>query len=154
MLYAAIKADLPYKRACELVGISINNFKYWMERGKADIPSSPYVAFRRYVRRIEARKEAELLAVIDKVAKGDYKVRETEISFSQDKGRTFKRKTKIMRPEWRAAAWRLERKYKEDYAPLMPNNDANQSPEEIAQGIREATMQLRNSVPTNEEAEV
>ena len=94
----------------------------------------------------------ELLAVIDKVAVGDYKIRETEITFHPDKGRSFKRRTKIMRPEWKAAAWRLERRYKEDYAPLMPQSDAGRTPEDIAQGIRSAMTTLEQSVPFEEEA--
>lgn len=151
LLYAAIRAGLPYNRSCEMVGVPLKSFQYWMERGKTEGPSSAYYQFRAYIRRIEARKEAELLAVIDKVAKGDYKIRETEITFA-DKGRVFKRKTKIMRPEWKAAAWRLERKYKEDYAPMMPNDSKERSPEEIAEQIHAATQQLRESVPLEDEA--
>lgn len=151
LLYAAIKADLPYKRACEICGVNMKTFESWMKEGKKQDPLNPYYQFRSYIRRIEARKEVELLAIIDKVAKGDYKIRETEISFS-DKGRSWKRKTKVMNPQWKAAAWRLERKYKEDYAPLQPQDQKDKSPEEIAEGIYQATQALRNSVPMAEEA--
>lgn len=151
LLYAAVKAGLPYKRACEICGVSYRNFSYWMNRGKEGPDWDTYVCFRRYIKRIEARKEKELLEVIDKVAVGNYKVRETEITFSESKGRTFKRKTKIIRPEWKAAAWRLERKYREDYAPALLNADAARTPEEIAEGIRQASQMLEQSVPTEEE---
>ena len=151
LLYAAIKADLPYKRACEIVGVDINNFKYWMERGKEDKPYSPYTQFRRYIRRIEARKEKELLSVIDEIAVGKFKIREIEVGFSDKNGSTFKRKIKTAIPQWKAAAWRLERKYPETYY-LNPIKDLQENtPEDIAKGIRDATLALQNSVPSYEE---
>jgi len=151
LLYAAIRADLPYKRACEICGVNYRNFNYWMQRGKTDPEHSIYTQFRRYIRRIEARKEIQLLEVIDKVAVGNYKIREMEISFSPDKGRSWKTKTKIIRPDWKAAAWRLERKYRDDYGQFDPTVITSKSPEEIAQEIRDATLELERSVPTEEE---
>jgi hypothetical protein len=150
LLYAAVKADIPYKRACEMIGVPFRSFRYWMEEGKTAPYRSPYSCFRRYIRRIEARKEAELLGIIDKVAKGDYKVRETEIAFTP-KGRLFKRKTKIMRPEWKAAAWRLERKYRDEYGQTDPGILKTKTPDEIASDIYNATLALESSVPTEEE---
>lgn len=153
LLYAAIKADLPYTRACQLVGVKKTTFKFWLKKGKRDqdVPGSAYAAFRNYIKRIEARKEKELLAVIDKVAVGNYRIVETELTTGGKWGRIKKRKVKVMAPQWKAAAWRLERKYKEDYAPLMPNHDVQRSPEEIASAIYEATQNLQNSVPTEPE---
>ena len=155
LLYAVLeKTDLPYKRACELVGISYQTFAYWMQRGKVeDEPlNTIHVAFRARIKRIEARKEAELLCVIDKVAVGDYKVRETEISFHPDKGRSYKRKTKVIRPDWKAAAWRLERKFPDQYF-LKDDSNKGKTPEEIASQIRQASEALWGSVPISEEAE-
>ena len=152
MLYAAIRTGLPYKRACEICGVKYANFKYWMERGKTDPDHSAYTCFRRYVKRIEARREADLLEVINKVAIGNYKVRETEISFHPDKGQTFKRKTKVIRPDWKAAAWYLERKYRDEYGHIDPNANIGRTAEDIAADIHRATQALEASVPIGDAA--
>ena len=151
LLYAAIEAGLPYNRSCEITGVNYQNFKYWMQRGKSDPVSSPYTQFRRYIKRIEARKEAELLAVIDKVAEGEYKVKEREIQFHPDKGRSIKIKTRTILPNWKAAAWRLERKFPDEYY-LKDNESKERTPEEIAESIHAAFTSLENSVPEEEAA--
>jgi len=151
LLYAAIEAGLPYNRSCEITGVNYSNFKYWMQRGKTDPESSPYTQFRRYIRRIEARKEAELLSVIDKVAEGGYHVKEREIKFFADKGREVRIKTKTILPNWKAAAWRLERKFPEEYY-LKDNDNKERTPEDIAESIQAAYQNLENSVPLEEEA--
>lgn len=155
LLYAAIRAGLPYRRACGVIGVDYGTFSSWLTQGKKVGPENGYYQFLQYIRRIEARKEAELLAAIDMIAIGNNIVRETEISFSE-KGRSFRRKTRTTLPNWRAAAWRLERKYKKDYAPVLPQELNQSNPEEIAENIYYATMQLRESVPskpTNEETD-
>lgn len=150
LLYAAIEAGLPYNRSCEIVGVKYSNFKYWMDRGKTDPESSPYTQFRRYIRRIEARKEKELLRVIDKAAEGGSSVKEREITFHPDKGRTVKIRTKALLPNWKAAAWRLERKFPDEYYLKDKESNSDKSPEEIAESICAAVASLENSVPEEE----
>jgi hypothetical protein len=150
IIYAGLRAGLSCDRVCDVVGIKRSVFTQWLKLGREEGPESAYYQFLQYVRRIEAQKEKDLLNAIDRVAVGNFRIRETEVSISS-KGRFFKRKTKTALPNWKAAAWRLERKWKKEYAPLMPNETAQSSPEEIAQDIYDATMQLRNSIPMEEE---
>lgn len=150
MLYASIEAGLPYNRACEICGVNYPNFQYWMRRGRTDPEISPYTQFRRYIKRIEARKESELLQVIDRAAEGGAAVREREITFSPDKGRTIRIRKKVLLPNWKAAAWRLERKFPDEYY-LQDKDESSRTPDQIAEDIREAYDTLENSIPMVDE---
>lgn len=151
LLYKALEAGLPITRACELVGMKWKNYITYTQRGKEDGASNQaYRAFREKIKRIETRKEKTLLEVIDKIAEGNYKIREIEVSVDKHGFRSYKRKTRLPRPEWKAAAWRLERKYPEEYAPKFADGEST-SPEEIARELKEAADNLFGSIPTEDQ---
>jgi hypothetical protein len=151
LLYKALEAGMPVTRACDLVGMKWKNYLTYIGRGKESGASNQaYRAFLAKIKRIEARKEKFLLEVIDKVAEGNFKIREIEVSVDKHGFRSYKRKTRQPKPEWKAAAWRLERRYPEEYAPKTVDGDAT-SPEEIARELKAAADTLFGSIPTEDQ---
>lgn len=91
------------------------------------------------------------MGIIEKVAQGEYKIHDVEITLDKN-GRSFKRRTRTARPEWKAAAWRLERLYPEDYGQRIEDLSALTA-EEIAHDIKQASDVLFGSVPVSDENE-
>lgn len=151
LLYKALEAGLPQNRACDLVGLSWNTFNRWCDIGRVSSGANAYKAFYERIKRIEARREARLLGIIEKVAQGEYKIHDVEITLDKN-GRSFKRRTRTARPEWKAAAWRLERLYPEDYGQRIEDLSALTA-EEIAHDIKQASDVLFGSVPVSDENE-
>lgn len=99
-----IQLGATYELAAQAAGISYNSFNNWMNRGKAEIErrQSPRVkegteqwqAEQPFVEFLEEVKRAEGLAVIGWLA-------------------TIQRAA--VSGNWQAAAWKLERRYPEDY---------------------------------------
>ncbi len=145
VVYRALEARLPVSRAVELAGISFVTYREWMKRG-ATGEEPIYTAFRRKVKTLQAQHEKNSLAIIDKIARGGYKVTETKVTLDP-KGQTISRKRSEALPKWQAAAWFLERRHKEDYGrdPIDPLS--KKTPSEIAAEIKEAADDLFNSVP-------
>ena len=151
VIYKGLEARLPISRCVELAGISFVTYREWMKRGTD--PDEPiYRAFRQKVKQLQADKEREALYIINKVAKGGYKVTETKVSLGP-KGQEIQRKTSTKAPTWQAAAWFLERRYKEEYGrdPIDPLS--KKTPAEYAAEIKQAHDDLWGSVPLEPDEE-
>ena len=81
-----VVGGLYVKTACELAGIGRSTFYDWKKRGKAG--EKPYADFFERISTAEAKAEARLSTHVEKAAAS----------------------------EWRAAAWKLERRFPERYA--------------------------------------
>lgn len=97
----ALRLQAPYWLAARYAGIGESTFMAWMARGRADTEAdidSPYRDFLEEVHNASSQGAIGELAMIEKAAKDG---------------------------EWRAAAWKLERRYPEDFGrrpqALIPN---------------------------------
>lgn len=91
-----IRMCLPFELAVQRVGIHKDTFYEWLKRGKAE--EGIYSAFSDAVKKAEADAALESLAIIKRAALGHTPKK------GQEKG------------QWQAAAWLLERRYKEFFA--------------------------------------
>jgi len=144
-----IERRLPIKRAVELAGINYSTYREWMDKGK-DKRNPVHRRFRFQVKRAEAKAELEALDIIRKASIGGGKIKETKITVG-GKNEGYSKTVKERGPVWQAAAWYLERKWKEDYGRDIPPQDTEKSAEERAQEIKQAADKLFESVPTEDE---
>lgn len=146
LIYKCYEAGIPSaKRIAEIVGIDNSILSTWLDWGKD--PAYPaHYAFRQKIMRIQSRREAEMLDMIEKCARGGFRIKETSVKISH-KGREVKKRVRESAPQWQAAAWRLERWLPDDYGlkPANMNNDANA--EDLAMEIQKAAAALDASVP-------
>lgn len=145
-IYEALRARLPITRASVLAGITRQTYRDWMIKGKDPDAYPIHNTFRKKVKEIEADAEREALRIIRKVARGNYKVFETRIETSP-KGHTISRKTTTKAPVWQAAAWFLERRYKDEYGRDAMDELQKKTPEELAAEIKAAADTLFGSIP-------
>lgn len=152
LIYKAFEAGIPSaKRICEMVGVEQSTYNTWMDYGKDEEGHPAHFAFRQRILRIQAKREADMLACIEKCAVGGFEVKETQIRINP-KGKEVRKRTRMAAPAWQAAAWRLERWLPDDYGlkPVNPMGDA--SADDLAREIQAAYAALDASVP--EEGEV
>lgn len=91
-LLESIGRGMTYSLACKLAGIDYSTFKRWMEKG-GEHAVGEYRAFRAEVEAQEAQNAEDALLVIQAAALG-----------AKDKP-----------GDWRASAWLLERRHKDDF---------------------------------------
>lgn len=139
------------KRICEMVGVEFSTMTNWMDLGK-DPKNQAHYAFRQRIMRIEAKREAKMLACIEKCAVGGFDVKETQIKISP-KGKEVKRRVRQAAPAWQAAAWRLERWLPDDYGLKPVNVNSDETAEDLAQEIQRAAQALDSSIPGMEAPE-
>ena len=85
----AIKGGAPIKSACGCAGISETTFYKWMNWADSDRKdASTYAQFRDNIKKAQGQAAQRWLAIIEKAA---------------------------MAGSWQAAAWKLERKYPEEF---------------------------------------
>jgi len=151
IILRAIANRLPLKKAAEFAGVSYNTIYMWMQRGK-DPEKNPlvYYFFRRKVKRIQAKIEKECLNVIKDAQKGGANIIDTTITFGP-KGTEIKRTRKTMAPQWKAAAWFLERRF--DYGKDADVEAIAVSAEDLALEVRHLAKELFESVPIYPEAQ-
>lgn len=146
LIYKAYEAGIPSaRRIAEMCGIDASLLSQWLDRGKD--PSWPaHFAFRQRIMRIQAKREGEMLACIEKCAAGGQKIKETQIKINP-KGKEVKKRVRETAPQWQAAAWRLERWLPDDYGLKPADVNADSSAADLAQEIQKAAMALDESVP-------
>jgi len=150
LIYRAFEAGIPSKsRIAELVGIDRSLLEHWLDKGR-DPKNSDFYAFRKRIMRIQAQREADLLATIEQCAHGGCTIKETEVKIGP-KGKEIKTRRKEMAPQWQAAAWRLERWMPDDYGLRPVNLNVDQTPEDLAREIQQAAQALDASIPTFED---
>jgi len=145
IIYEALRAGLPISRGAGLAGVTISAFNKWMEKGK-DKKRRVHYDFRKRVKAIQANLERESLEIIRETAKGGNRVSETKITIGP-KGREITKIKKILPQNWQAAAWFLERRYKEDYGREIFDKRKEKDTEELAFEIKKAADALFQSVP-------
>lgn len=155
-IYAAFKAGFPAIRVADMVGVSRSSLQKALLRGKEPDEKIDY-AFRLQIKRIKGKQERDALKIIKDVAKGGGKVTETKITIkSQGKGKTKTKGKEVQTvikeksPVWQAAAWMLERSYKE-YCLQNRYDITERNIEDIAIDIKRAADKLFNSVPSSPE---
>ena len=102
IIVEALKTGNTRTGAAQLAGINIATFYRWLERGEQDAQHqrpSPYREFREAVARAEAQARQHLL--------------ERVLAHAED--RIDPTTNKLLRGDWRAAAWLLERRWPDEF---------------------------------------
>lgn len=151
IIYKALRARLPVRRAVDLANISMRTYANWLKKGQDPQNHPRYATFRRIVKKIEAEKESEALKVIEDAQKGGGEITETRIHIGGKYGREITRTRKILKPEWGAAAWWLEHTKQKDYGLIGKDEDDSKTAEDFARDIQEAMAAIDETVPEPEE---
>lgn len=147
IVYAAIEAGLPMNRCHGLIGVSPDSFNKYLKYGE-DERLRKFYHFRQKIKRIQKERELEALNVIRTAGRGGFKITKTKYK-TGNRGTEYEKTVSTMSPQWQAAAWFLERSYKDVYGREISKED--KTPQEYAQEILEASQLVFNSVPTEEE---
>jgi len=145
IMYEGLRAGLPVYRCVGLAGITGDTYRKWMRKGK-DKNRRIHCDFRKRIKSIQANIEREKLDIIHKAAEGGAPITETKITVGP-KGREITKVKKRDKPNWQAAAWFLERRYKEDYGREIFDKKKDKDSEELAMEVKKAADALFRSVP-------
>jgi len=145
IIYEALRAGLPLTRAAGLAGVTVSCIKKWKDKGK-DKKRRIHYDFRNRVKAIQASLERESLQIIRETAKGGNRISETKITIGP-KGKEVTKIKKTLHPNWQAAAWFLERRYKDDYGREIFDKRKEKDTDELAFEIKKAADALFASVP-------
>jgi len=99
-LSLSVRAGLSIERACSLAGCSDSSYKTWKIKGENQ--EEPYAAFLAAIKEAEAGFIEDQLKVIRDATK--------DLVTTNAKGQEV-----VLRGQWAAAAWLLERKYRAEY---------------------------------------
>lgn len=124
----AIELGVPISIACQGVGIAEQSYRNWLHRGADENEKravdgyephdteQPYVDF--FLAITEARSKAATrnIGLIQKVAAGGIVTEKTTRKYRDAEGNLVEEETiKRTAPDWRAAAWYLERSHRSEY---------------------------------------
>ena len=145
IIFAAIEAGMPPRKAADLAGIGIRKFDEWMLRGKkTDARYSVRCGnFRRKVKQLEKLREKEALESIRIMGNGGLVQTKTKVKLVSGKEVEKTTTTKTLAPKWQASAWYLERRC-DDY---KNENLDTKTPEERAMEINALVAAMKATVP-------
>ncbi len=150
----ALEAGAYIETAAAMVGIGKTTFYDWLRRGakelerletEKDVDSSPeetpYLVFHQAIEQAQAMAERRCLDVMDRAARGETQTVETVDA----SGQTVKKTTAVRRypPQWKAAAWRLERKFPERWGNRRSQPEETAPPLTLAPEIDLAKLTLK-----------
>lgn len=165
-IVSRIRLGLEYQSACDSAGICRQTLHEWrlkgarlraqQTQGMLRNPTDDERALMDFLdnlERAEAEAEANRLAVISQAAQGGTKVRKTTIRYDS-KGKQIERTVieETLKPEWKAAAWVLERRYPNRYAKRLEVTGADGSelvpPAQQARDLAENLKDFQAGVQT------
>lgn len=130
LILAGIRRGLTYQAAAESANVRYRTIRNWIRRGEAELnrlgddpdmadvapDERPYLEFAQKMREARAQGELALADIVQASAAGGGEVRETRtVEMVDETGTVVKREThthvKTLPPDWRAAAFALERRF-------------------------------------------
>jgi hypothetical protein len=156
-IFYAVEQGMSYERAAEYAGVHLDTFRRWRtdgrkhyEKGVQSVQADFYVGLK------NAERQGELfcLSIVNKVAKGGWKIKEEKTvektsDFEGDSTETSVTE-KVAAPNWQAAMTLLERRYPKLYGrKVLELSDT----EDIALKLRDAVSRMDKSIPTRPKPE-
>ena len=117
----AMEAGTPFESACRLAGVSPTTGHEWRQRGAAMHPrrtvGTLYAEFAEAIARARAQDEARRVLRINQAGQGGTVTYERTVEKLNEAGEVGARITEVQYspPDWRAAAWHLERAYPDQW---------------------------------------
>ena len=152
-IYAAYQAGFPTMRVADILGIPLSRLEKAISNGR-DPMERVYHDFRRQIKRIKGKHEKTALKIIRDVVKGGGKITERKMTIKSSgvgkhkiENQEIQTSIKEKGPVWQAAAWILERAYK-DYSLLGKYDMPDKSIEDIAKDVKNAADKLFSSIPS------
>lgn len=110
-ILAALAVGAAQAHAAECAGIGESTFYRWMERGEEEDAPEEFREFREAVTRTRARAAVDAVQLIQRIAVGGQVTKETTRTYRDPDTGERVEETEVVRapPDWRAAAWWLER---------------------------------------------
>lgn len=159
-LLGGIELGVPVSIACQGAGIAESSFYGWMQRGYAeheerandvdgqpDEDEQPYLDLFLAVQQARTKAATRNVGIIQKVASGGTVTEETTRKYRDpETGELVEEKTvKRQAPDWRAAAWYLERSHKGEFAKgaeQVEVTGANGGPIEVTANAQDLARRL------------
>lgn len=131
-IIAGVRAGLPREVAARRAGVDASTVYRWLSAGK-DAEAGEFRDFLQSIEKADADCEALLLTRIQNAARGGEVVSRKTIRGKDGATRT---EEQLSRPEWTAAAWILERKFRDrwgrnDRLELIVEREAQKIAEEL-----------------------
>ncbi|MDB5910356.1 MAG: putative phage protein [Massilia sp.] len=161
----AIRYGATIEAACAAAGIATSTYRSWMARGREaqetleetdELPDSerPFLSFLAAAMRAHAQGEVANVRRIDRVADGGYviKTRTRRMRDPATGDLVEETETDIAPPDWRAAAWILERRHRETFgkeAAALEISGPDGGPVEMAGGPKGGLEALAARVSAN-----
>lgn len=145
-IYAALKSEIPVKRAARLAGIDYSTYREWLKKG-LDANYPVHAAFRLRVNKILARIEMKKLRVIQKASEG-YSLHEKTFKISK-RGKTLILTVREVPIDWRACVWFLERRFPERYGKSALHQIPDVDTGTLAAQVKSNFDELLKSIPVS-----
>jgi len=100
---AVLRLGCPQTVACRLIGISYETLRLWRTRAESAPDAEPYASFIGEVEQAEAQCCCEAVVILNAVARGE------RLAHALPRYE--------LRPDWRAIAWWLERRFPKKWGP-------------------------------------
>lgn len=112
----AVRRGLPFTKAAAQAGMSVSAISVWRKKGRGEIDCpdpTPYIEFVEALDRAISDNVDGNLSIVNSAANGGYVTK--RVTVEEKDGKTTVTET-VKPPEWRAAAWILERRYPKEFA--------------------------------------
>jgi hypothetical protein len=164
-LLDALKLGVPIRTAAEHAGIHVNTFGRWMARGYSEHEAraqgkepleeeTPFLDL--YLAAQEAQSEAKLrnVGLVQKAAQGGYVTKETTKKYRDVETGQVVTETLVEKapPDWRAAAWWLERAAKDEFgkdAVQVQVSGAGGGPVQVNSSLEDLSKKLAEHLAGN-----
>ena len=145
ILLEAIGMGLTFKSAAQFAGVDETTFYTWKRKGKA-ATFGPYHQFYQALRKAEIMGQAALLKNINDASAGGQTIVTTRVTTGPD-GQVIKTivHQRQALPDWKAAAWILERRYPAEWGRKerpQDNDDEKDPLDQWVEDLRAAADQM------------
>jgi hypothetical protein len=136
----AVEAGVPLTRAAQAAGIPKSTVMMWIARGAQARSDSPFATFATAIARARARAVQSNIVELRAAARGGQLIQRTVRTTEKPDGSVVETTERHAAPDWRAAAWWLERMDPDHFAPVERREISGPDGGPVELGLRGASL--------------